>query len=134
MKLNLSMLKNENIGFKYTKNGKTYSFCEKLLNVKQFKDHYEFLYENNRMDIDTQNFMHLNFIKENGDYYFVLGSASTMNGLIGFTMSDTYGFPLELTKEILEEKGYNLDTDGFELLRDLSRKKTRENSKIVAAF
>jgi len=134
MKLNFSMLKNENIGFKYVKNNKVYSFCGKLLNVKQFKDHLEFLYENNQMTVSITDFMHLKFKKENNDYYFSLDDTNTMNGLVGFTMFDTYGFPVELTKEIIEEKGTVLDIQGFELIKDLSRKKTQENSKKVSAF
>ncbi len=30
-----------------------------------------------------------------------------------FTLHDTYGFPVDLTKEILEEKGYKLDFDSY---------------------
>lgn len=134
MKLNFSMLKNENIGFKYTKDNKTYSFCDKLINVKQNKTNYEFIYENNKMIIEHSNFMHLIFIEENNKYYFVLKDTSTINGLIGFTMFDTYGFPIELTKEIFEEKEKELDLKGFEILRKLSKKKTQENSKKFSAF
>lgn len=134
MKLNFSMLKNENIGFKYTKDNKTYSFCDKLINVKQNKTNYEFIYENNKMVIEHSNFMHLIFIEENNKYYFVLKDTSTINSLIGFTMFDTYGFPIELTKEIFEEKEKELDLDGFEILRKLSKKKTQENSKKFSAF
>lgn len=134
MKLNFSMLKNENIGFKYTKDNKTYSFCDKLINVKQNKTNYEFIYENNKMIIEHSNFMHLIFIEENNKYYFVLKDTSTINGLIGFTMFDTYGFPIELTKEIFEEKEKELDLNGFEILRKLSKKKTQENSKKFSAF
>lgn len=134
MKLNFSMLKNENIGFKYTKDNKTYSFCDKLINVKQNKTNYEFIYENNKMIIEHSNFMHLIFIEENNKYYFVLKDTSTINGIIGFTMFDTYGFPIELTKEIFEEKEKELDLNGFEILRKLSKKKTQENSKKFSAF
>ncbi len=38
----------------------------------------------------------------------------TLDGRDAFKLTDTYGFPLDLTMEILEEKGLNLDHDGFD--------------------
>ena len=38
----------------------------------------------------------------------------TLSGANAFKLYDTYGFPLDLTKEILEEKGYQVDEDGFQ--------------------
>lgn len=134
MKLNFSMLKNENIGFKQIRDNKVYSFCDELINVKQFKDHYEFLYENNKLVVENNVFMHLLFVKENDNYYFVPNNDSTINGLVGFTMSDTYGFPVELTEEIFEEKNMILDINGFTLIKELNRKKTQEKSKKTSAF
>ncbi len=136
MKLNFSMLKNEYIGFKTEKNGKTYSFCDKLINVKQFKDHYEFLYENNKIVVENNNFIHMSFKKEKNEnkYYFSIELYTMMNGLVGFTMFDTYGFPVELTKEMIEEQGLDFDLSGYYLLKELSRKKTQENSKKNSAF
>ena len=37
----------------------------------------------------------------------------TLAGEDAFRLYDTFGFPLDLTKEILEEKGYAVDEDGF---------------------
>ena len=37
----------------------------------------------------------------------------TLAGPEAFKLYDTYGFPLDLTKEILEERGYGVDEDGF---------------------
>ncbi len=42
-----------------------------------------------------------------------------------FTLYDTYGFPLDLTKEILEEKGYSIDEEGFASRMQQQREKAR---------
>ena len=36
-----------------------------------------------------------------------------LGGEDAFKLYDTYGFPMDLTQEILEEKGYEIDVEGF---------------------
>ncbi|MGE0880059.1 MAG: alanine--tRNA ligase [Acidimicrobiia bacterium] len=43
-----------------------------------------------------------------------LGDPPVLAGPIAFKLHDTYGFPLEVTKEITEERGIGVDTAGFE--------------------
>ncbi|MBO5237589.1 MAG: alanine--tRNA ligase [Lachnospiraceae bacterium] len=45
----------------------------------------------------------------------------TLEGADAFKLYDTYGFPLDLTKEILEEKGYDIDEDGFKAAMEEQR-------------
>ncbi len=47
----------------------------------------------------------------------------TLSGADAFKLYDTYGFPLDLTKEILEEKGYGIDEDGFKACMEEQRTK-----------
>ena len=49
----------------------------------------------------------------------------TLSGENAFKLYDTYGFPLDLTKEILEEKGYEIDEEGFKAAMDEQREKAR---------
>ena len=49
-----------------------------------------------------------------------------LSGEDAFKLYDTYGFPVDLTKEILEEKGYIIDEKGFQEAMDEQRKKARE--------
>ncbi len=37
----------------------------------------------------------------------------TLSGEDAFKLYDTYGFPIDLTKEILEEEGIDIDEEGF---------------------
>ncbi len=48
-----------------------------------------------------------------------------LGGADAFTLYDTYGFPLDLTKEILEEKGYAIDEDGFNACMQKQRETAR---------
>lgn len=49
----------------------------------------------------------------------------TLDGVDAFRLYDTYGFPMELTTEILEEKGYKVDTEGFKSEMEAQRDRAR---------
>lgn len=53
----------------------------------------------------------------------------TLNGADVFKLYDTYGFPVDLTKEILEEKGYSIDEAGFKACMEEQRTKARSARK-----
>lgn len=48
-----------------------------------------------------------------------------LDGKACFKLSDTYGFPIDLTKEILEEKGLTADEEGYTKEMDEQREKAR---------
>ncbi|MGN0482113.1 MAG: alanine--tRNA ligase [Lachnospiraceae bacterium] len=52
-----------------------------------------------------------------------------LSGENAFKLYDTYGFPLDLTEEILDEKGFSVDTKGFEAAMEEQRKKARSARK-----
>ncbi|MDF2589450.1 MAG: alanyl-tRNA synthetase [Anaerocolumna sp.] len=50
---------------------------------------------------------------------------TTLSGDDAFKLYDTYGFPLDLTKEILEEKGFTIDEEGFHKAMNVQRETAR---------
>ncbi len=49
-----------------------------------------------------------------------------LSGENTFKLYDTYGFPVDLTREILEEKGFSIDEEGFKASMEEQRVKARK--------
>ena len=58
---------------------------------------------------------------------------TTISGEDAFKLNDTYGFPIDLTKEILEEKGMSIDVDRFQELKKKKKKRSRDARKNAGA-
>ena len=54
-----------------------------------------------------------------------------LSGEDAFRLYDTYGFPLDLTKEILEEKNLAIDEDGFQAAMKEQKEKARAARKVT---
>lgn len=58
------------------------------------------------------------YLKKDGD---------TLSAEDAFRLADTYGFPFELTKEITEDFGKNVDVEGYEKLLEASKELARKS-------
>jgi len=57
------------------------------------------------------------------------GGKMRLDGEKAFRLYDTYGFPIDLTKEILEEKGFTVDDNGFALCMAKQKEMARKARK-----
>ena len=60
---------------------------------------------------------YINELKENNE--------KVLSGEKAFKLYDTYGFPMDLTQEILEEQGFEIDEDGFQKEMEAQRQRAR---------
>ena len=56
---------------------------------------------------------------------------TVLSGADAFKLYDTYGFPIDLTKEILEEAGYTIDEEGFKASMEEQRVKARNAREVT---
>lgn len=132
IKYNFGLLKNQKIGFWNEHEGtRIYGV---LLNVRKKNNHYQFVYENCYIEISELQFLMSRFILVDEVYYFVPESDNVVSGLAVYSMYDTYGFPPEITEEILSEKGYSIDREGFELMKGIQKQKNKGTFKTKDAF
>jgi alanyl-tRNA synthetase len=54
---------------------------------------------------------------------------AVLPGTTAFMLHDTYGFPVEVTRELVEEKGLRLDLEGFETAMEEQRVRARASQK-----
>ena len=54
-----------------------------------------------------------------------------LSGENAFKLYDTYGFPMDLTQEILEEKGFSVDEEGFKKAMEVQRATARKARKVT---
>ncbi len=57
------------------------------------------------------------------------GGAGVLGGEVVFKLYDTFGFPTDLTADIVRKEGVRLDMDGFERAMEAQREKARESWK-----
>lgn len=60
---------------------------------------------------------------------FENGKNNIISGEDAFKLYDTYGFPIELTSEYAEEKGFTVDIEGFNTYMQAQKEMARENRK-----
>ncbi len=63
----------------------------------------------------------------------VLTDAPVFSGDAAFKLYDTYGFPVDLTADVVRERGLMLDMPGFEAAMDAQRERARAASNFGAA-
>ena len=139
MKYNLSILKNRKVRFILNIKEKEIKINGIIKNSKQTKNSIMFVMEDKKLEIKLEvfNYMLIRYDKENDVVEIIQDiKQECLTSFLGFTMYDTYGFPIEMTNEILEEDGLNkkIDLEGFEILKQLQKDVSKNTFKNKNAF
>ena len=65
---------------------------------------------------------------------FANSKKKVISGEDAFKLYDTYGYPIELTEECAEERGFSVDHEGFEKHMELQKEQARRNRKVDASM
>lgn len=58
-----------------------------------------------------------------------MSAGQTLDGGVAFKLHDTYGFPIDLTREVAKEHGCEVDQAGFDLAMEEQRERSREDAR-----
>jgi alanyl-tRNA synthetase len=101
--------------------------------VSMFKDHYPDLQEKQKhiTEVVQAESDRFNRTLEQGMEQFekiASQHSKTIPGVDAFRLHDTYGFPLELTRELAAERGIEVDEDGFRAAMGEQRARSRRGA------
>ena len=105
---------------------------ENLTAYPELKEKQEFITKVIKVEEESfaktidQGFKMLNGIMDSED-------VNVLSGEDAFKLNDTYGFPIDLTKEILSEKGIKVDVERFRELMKEQKKRSRDARKNAGA-
>ncbi len=98
--------------------------------VSMFKDHYPELHERERLvkeviEAETARFERT--LEQGMEQFEKVASrgTKTISGVDAFRLHDTFGFPLELTRELAAERGIEVDEEGFRAEMAKQRERSR---------
>lgn len=132
MKLNIKLLENRKLGIKNILDKDTPGIVFNCIKCKQNKQNIRLYTEKSYVEIPNDIFLKMLIRKNEDTIWLIYENDNNINSLIGYTLFDTYGFPVEITQEELKDKG-NLDLIGFDILKEIQKEKS-QNKKIESAF
>ncbi len=99
--------------------------------ISKYEKHYEELSKNKDEVLEVLKNEKIKFNKtlEKGLREFKKIYNGNIDGKTAFRLFDTYGFPIELTVELAEEKGFKVDLDGFKECYKHHQELSRTSSK-----
>jgi len=106
-----------------------------LMIIEKYAKYYDELEKNKEviLDVLTNELKKFNRTLEKGlrEFEKIVSNleGTTLNKDLAFKLYDTYGFPLELTVELAEEKGITVDKEGFEQKFKEHQEKSRAGSE-----
>ncbi len=107
-----------------------------LVGIQLMKNTYPELKNNSQrifseIDIEEQRFLNTLERGEKLLNEIIASGVKLISGTQAFELYDTYGFPLELTKEILDEKNIEVDLKGFEREMNSQRERAKAASQTI---
>lgn len=103
--------------------------------IQQYKGTYQELGDNREFILEQLQKEYVLFSKTLDDglkkanrYLENIPESGILSGELAFKLYDTYGFPIEFTSELAQERGYQVDMDGFHKKFEEHQNKSRQGA------